>query len=415
MVLNFNQIRVTLLVIVVLVPALCVANQCRANDKQTSCEHSVDTTSMDAAIEEYINSGYFILDRLDMTFNEHVRYLLVVMERTGNINESRHSNLPIVLLRMVDDKFVKEGVMHSFANENTSAQGFICVKFNKDHSCFILSDSFYADNCFIASSLTFKYSSDKNKIVLDNLKLDYLNRENPDESISSKDIHLEEQIILGDITEQRLIQLITPNNLSAEYDNQITCTDTAQIDGRRFIGISTEKDGFYIIDDHNRRVFSYRSLECTWFAFEDFDNDGYLDIKCRYVGNIPVEELLLFDKKCGNFRKVEGFIDYPKCTNILDTKYYYSYHRSGCADYNWDSDLFYIENYRTIHLGNISGIGCVDSGVELGVFINKIKGQCKTIIKKLPIEIIEEYENSKWGFIEDYWKKNYRLFDDGIN
>lgn len=121
-----------------------------------------------------------------------------------------HSNLPIILLRMVDGKFVKEGVMHSFTNENSPAQGFISITFDKEHSCFILSDSFCTDNCFAVSFLTFKYSSDKNKIVLDNLKLDYMNRENPDETISSKDIHIEKHITFGDITEQQLIQLITP-------------------------------------------------------------------------------------------------------------------------------------------------------------------------------------------------------------
>gem|GEM_PF-5245252 len=34
----------------------------------------------------------------------------------------------------------------------------------------------------------------------------------------------------------------------------------------------------------------------------------------------------------------------PPPQRINGTHYFYSYHKSGCADMDWDSDLFYIHN-----------------------------------------------------------------------
>lgn len=145
--------------------------------------------------------------------------------------------------------------------------------------------------------------------------------------------------------------------------------------------------------------------------FVDFNGDGYKDILIDYMTNIPgISDLLLYDKGIKSFKKVVDFQDFPAAKRIGDTDYYYSYHRSGCADLDWDSDLFYIKDDQTIGIGNISGRQCGDTGLKDGIYIFKTVADVKTQIDHLPINTIKEYKDFKWGFIEQYWKKNYKRF-----
>ena len=79
----------------------------------------------------------------------------------------------------------------------------------------------------------------------------------------------------------------------------------------------------------------------------------------------------------------------------------------GCADSNWDSDLFIIEDYKAIRIGNISGIGCEGTG-KTGIFISKVNHKKKELIQ----EILREpgYYEDKFDFIKDYWTKNHERF-----
>jgi hypothetical protein len=106
---------------------------------------------------------------------------------------------------------------------------------------------------------------------------------------------------------------------------------------------------------------------------------------------------------------IKEFPNYPDPQKLKGTNLYYSYHRSGCADMNWDSDLFKIVNNKIIKIGNISGLGC-ERDEKLGVFISRIKGAKELQIKKYPISEIEKYKDYKWGFIKQYWTRNYQKF-----
>ncbi len=44
-------------------------------------------------------------------------------------------------------------------------------------------------------------------------------------------------------------------------------------------------------------------------------------------------------------------------------------------------------------------------------FINKMLNGKEIQVQKLSINIIEKYRDYKWGFIAQYWKKNYQNFD----
>ena len=146
------------------------------------------------------------------------------------------------------------------------------------------------------------------------------------------------------------------------------------------------------------------------FDFVDFNHDGYKDLLIDYLTNVPdIQTLALYDKKTETFKLVKNFEKFPASIRLPNSNLYYSFHRSGCADYNWDSDLFKIVNFRAVKIGNISGLGC-DQDKTQGVFIYQIIGNKEVLLKKYPISIIERYKNWKWGFIRYYWIHNYSKF-----
>jgi hypothetical protein len=100
----------------------------------------------------------------------------------------------------------------------------------------------------------------------------------------------------------------------------------------------------------------------------------------------------------------------PASEAIPHTKYYYSYMHQGCADMNWKSDLFYIDNFKAVKIGTIAGYECADSGIKDGIYINKERQGKKVKVAQLPIKIIYRYKEEKWTFIKAYWYKNYKAF-----
>jgi hypothetical protein len=155
--------------------------------------------------------------------------------------------------------------------------------------------------------------------------------------------------------------------------------------------------------------------------FPDFNKDGYPDIMLEYMGNNHSYHLYLFDPKKNVFKSLEGFVRFPASKQLKSNpQYYYSYSRAGCADMNWESDLFRIENFKTIHLAHIDGQGCdfeVDKNPQM-IEIYKVLEQNtenKKLIETLPyLKSIQKYEN-KWKFIESYWSNNYAKFGIATN
>lgn len=137
--------------------------------------------------------------------------------------------------------------------------------------------------------------------------------------------------------------------------------------------------------------------------YRDLDEDGYVDIMADLGGNTPERyDLFLYVPKSKKFREVENFNQFPAPLKIPGSKYYFSYHKSGCADMDWDSDLFYLKNYQAVRIGNIAGRQC-GGGDTLGIFIYKFSNSQKKLISRLNAEITNEYEDGKWGFIKQYW------------
>lgn len=160
----------------------------------------------------------------------------------------------------------------------------------------------------------------------------------------------------------------------------------------------------------------YKNTEWTHgFEVKDFDEDGFKDIIFYYISNYAVEEIYLFDKTQNIFRMVEYSDSFPSAVKIKETNYYHCYNRRGCADSNWDSDLFYIKDYKIHKIGNIRGIGCPpvtdeEKALKNGIYITKIENDSiEKQIQFIPREA--GYYNDKWDFIENYWTNNYKLFE----
>jgi hypothetical protein len=192
-----------------------------------------------------------------------------------------------------------------------------------------------------------------------------------------------------------------------DNDTTILHTDTTTILGEKYKAVFRTVRFLYVIKSNRDTVLKEPDLFYQ-FEFIDFNQDGNKDLLISYVSNIPVKDLLLFDSVGKKFKKVKNFTKYPEPEPITGTRYYYSYHRMGCADMNWDSDLFYIDNFDTHCVGNISGRQC--EGEKPGIFINQVTGDSRKLIETLSIETIDKYSNGKQGLIKEYWTKNYDKF-----
>ncbi len=92
--------------------------------------------------------------------------------------------------------------------------------------------------------------------------------------------------------------------------------------------------------------------------FIDFDSDSNIDILISYLGNNPIYSLHLYNLKSQRFVKIDNFENFPDSKPLGQTGFYYSYNRAGCADANWESDLYGIKNFEIKQLANIYGQGC---------------------------------------------------------
>ncbi|HVY75299.1 MAG TPA: hypothetical protein VG890_10740, partial [Puia sp.] len=201
-------------------------------------------------------------------------------------------------------------------------------------------------------------------------------------------------------------QLFAQRNKATRVDTSIYSQQTVTIQGKKYCGFLTS-GGFQLLDSKNEIYLKYSGDYFTW-DFKDFNKDGYEDIYLDKGGNTPERfDLLLYVPTTKTFRKVKDFENFPASENISRTKYFYSYHKSGCADMNWDSDLFYIKDFKAVRLANISGRECENSGVKDGLYISKLSGEKKLLFKALPIDTVHKFKNDKWGFIEKYWTENY--------
>jgi hypothetical protein len=93
----------------------------------------------------------------------------------------------------------------------------------------------------------------------------------------------------------------------------------------------------------------------------------------------------------------QNFNAFPDPKSIQGTKYYYSCHNNGCADMDWVSDLFYINNFKAERIGMIDGVGCGSDNVKIAIYIYSVKKNRKSLFKVYPMNTIEKYKKYKWA------------------
>lgn len=148
-------------------------------------------------------------------------------------------------------------------------------------------------------------------------------------------------------------------------------------------------------------------------AYLDIDEDGCDDIRVFIFSNMPNDCITyLFDKKSESFKLLQNcHLDIKK---IEKTSLFYSYNAAGCADMDWESHLSKINNFKLFPIGYIRGQGCdfdtINNPQTIEIYKILQPNDIEMKIEELPyLENIPQFED-KWDFIENYWSKNYELF-----
>jgi hypothetical protein len=138
-------------------------------------------------------------------------------------------------------------------------------------------------------------------------------------------------------------------------------------------------------------------------VFEDYNNDGYLDVRFGYNSNYYYETILLFIPKLKIFRQIDGIdnCDYAYSKNIKGIDFYYSYSPRACGKNNWISKLFVIKDFKITALGLIKHKQCEDE--EKGMYVYRLSNDKEILIQKFSINESDSYE--------DYWINNYAKFE----
>lgn len=183
-------------------------------------------------------------------------------------------------------------------------------------------------------------------------------------------------------------------------NNDISSIDRAKVNGKSYTAICENQEKVSILNSKNKNIFT-KNVDCTFIKFEDFNKDGYKDLT---INTTTTQNLMMYNSKIKKFQFIEKFFNFPNATYIDKTNRYYSYHRSGCADMLWDSDLFYIEDNKAIQLGNIHGDECGLNTISI------TKNDKQKDIKVISTKILDGYKDGKFGFIDNYWKEHYQEF-----
>lgn len=190
--------------------------------------------------------------------------------------------------------------------------------------------------------------------------------------------------------------------------------DTITINGHKYI--QTLKDNKFncLLSIQGDTIVKSEDYYFT-LKLIDIDEDGYTDIRVFAFSNTPNQcDNYLFNKTTSSFKLIENCdLNIKK---VKGTNFFYSYNRVDCADQNWESSLSKIKNYKLVNYGYIRGQGCdfemekKPQIIEIYKVSNSDKRE-KTLTKKLPYQKHIKEFGDKWKFIENYWTRNYKTFE----
>jgi hypothetical protein len=199
--------------------------------------------------------------------------------------------------------------------------------------------------------------------------------------------------------------------VSMAQSSKVKTYCSAKVDGSYYKALYYSDNSIALVRQSDGKKLIWKEDDAvSSLQFVDFNRDGYKDLLVDYFTNVPdIWSLILFDVRSKSFIKVDKFENFPAAIRISHTNLYYSYHRSGCADMTWDSDLFIIDHFKAVAIGNINGTACNNQDKEDGIYISKVRGDKLELYKKLPISTLSEFDD-KWGFIKQYWQRHYHEF-----
>lgn len=170
-----------------------------------------------------------------------------------------------------------------------------------------------------------------------------------------------------------------------------------------------EKSGEFKIQESKDKIIYSQTENVTDFELVDFNKDGFIDVIINHPSNRVLQTLLLYKPGSKTFVLIDDFIEFPNSKKIKSTKFYYSYQGNGCAQNDWSSYLYKIENNKIIKIGLIDGEGCLENDKN-GIYIYNIKSKESILIKY--IKRGEGFWKDKWDLIDNYWNENYMVFSD---
>jgi hypothetical protein len=147
--------------------------------------------------------------------------------------------------------------------------------------------------------------------------------------------------------------------------------------------------------------------------FLDFNNDGLIELEITWIYQTNRSWLYLFDRIDSAFKRVSAFWGFPDAKTLSKgSQFFYSYVKTGCADNDWVSYLFKIQDFTTAKIAAIIGQGCEYNNSDSQIIIRKytIENDFEQV-EKLPYDQINSFSDHEWGFIKNYWRKNISRFN----
>jgi hypothetical protein len=190
-------------------------------------------------------------------------------------------------------------------------------------------------------------------------------------------------------------------------EEELTICKEQSKNGIRFETCLKQYD-LFTLKSQNGDILYKNDNNPSEYVFTDFNEDGFFDIELHFMTNVPgVHEILIFNPDSKSFKEIENFSSFPASLKIKGADLFYSYHRSGCADNDWGSDLFSLKDNKAVKMGTIKAIECANQH-DNGIYFYKVIGEKKQLIEHRTIK--EKGFDNKWVFIKKYWTENYVKF-----
>lgn len=207
---------------------------------------------------------------------------------------------------------------------------------------------------------------------------------------------------------------LSPTKLNNIEIPELMQIDTSELNGEDIILIRVNGNPKGVVTLTGDTIVPYQDYY-SQIKFLDINLDGFLDIRLFVLSNTPNQcDNYLYDTIGRSFELIKNCdLDISK---IPSSQFYYSYHRAGCSDDNWVSDLSKVNDYELENYGRIYGNGCEsdDSNDIRKILIYSVDRNDKhNSIPMFGLKYSDFINDSvsKWDFIHSYWSEHFEKFD----